>query len=115
MIPSLFPSQLAAGYATLPTRRTTEIVGPGASDIRMRLRVPPGVALPEGPPTVTLEGPGGARFTMRSRTDGDALVVERTVRVPLMRVPVSTYPAFAEFCRRADEAESREVRIRVGQ
>ena len=43
---------------------------------------------------------------------GDTTVTT-SVRVPLARIAPSDYPAFADFCRRADDALSRELGISI--
>ena len=112
-LPPLFGVRLAPRFAETPTRRTTQIIGPIAADVRMRV-VPPRGAPPATPgPDATLTGAGGAEVRVSSTvTAADTTVVTR-VRVPLARVAPSEYAGFADFCRRADDALSRELSIPI--
>jgi len=111
-IPGLFPTRLAQSLARLPARTTTELV-PSPVDVEVVAHIvaPSGVAMPEIPRPIDLRGPHGMKFTLVGSRDGSALVLTRSVWVPTSRIEASEYPAFAELCRAADEAESREVPI----
>jgi hypothetical protein len=112
VVPGFFPSQLAPVYAPLGERTTPEIVAPAIdADVTVRFRVGDGMELPRAPRPVEQRAPGGARFVMRARREGDALVMERSVRLPIMRVSPSAYPALARFCRGVDEVEAREITV----
>jgi hypothetical protein len=50
---------------------------------------------------------------MSSRIQDDEIVVERSLRVPPMRVRPDQYPAFASFCRAVDAAEAKELLVRL--
>lgn len=114
LLPTLFPSNLAATFAQAGSRTTTQVVAP-PMDIAMRLRVhvPEGTPDPALPAAVELEAPGGGRFRTRSRMRDGAIVLDRFVRIPVARVTAEEYPALADFCRRAGEAEEREVGLRL--
>ena|GEM_PF-849708 len=109
-IPMLFPTLLGASFAQVGERTTTQLVGVG-TDVQMQMRVhrTGGGALPAAPSAVTLSGPGGSTFTATATEADGALVLDREVHVPLMRIAPTDYPAFASFCRSADEAEAREL------
>ena len=112
VLPGLFPTLLTPRFAQMGARTTPQLVGP-TLDVELELRARlEGSAPATSMPAVELEGPGGARFTSRATTTGDALVVRRRVQVPLMRVSPERYPALAQFARRADAAEAREIPLR---
>ena len=111
-LPGAFLSHAAGSLASVATRTTTMLVGSAiALDVHMRIRgaapLSTGLAMNE-----ELAGPGGAHFNYRRNMDGDTIVVERQVRIPRMRVAVSDYPVFAQFCRGLDELEALEVAVR---
>jgi len=111
-VPGLFPSQLAPAWAPAASRTTTELVPvPVENDVEVRIRPPAGTPLPDPRPPVDLEGPHGARFSMDEVVEDGALVIRRSLRLPVMRVTPREYPAFAAFCRAVDEAEAREVAL----
>ncbi|MEM6957378.1 MAG: hypothetical protein AAF645_16925, partial [Myxococcota bacterium] len=106
---ALFAAGLTAIYATLDERQTTLQVGPAIDlDVMLTLRGADGAVAPEA---IVLEGPGGARFEMESEQRGDELVVQRRLRLPMMRVTPDDYAAFAAWVRRVDEADARELAI----
>ncbi len=111
-IPTLYPTILAPVYARLGERTTTELVAPGVDvDVRITLRAAGGLSLPAPPREVRIADPSGSSLRMRASREGDALVLEREVRVPVMRVPADEYARFAAFCRRVDEAEAAELAL----
>lgn len=111
ILPVPFTLQLAASLASRPERKTTQIVGEVQSRVTMRVRLPDGASA-KALPAVSVKGPSGARFEMRSTLEGPLLTWEREVSIPLMRVPPRAYGELVRFTRAADEAESRPVRVR---
>jgi len=114
-VPGLFPAGLAPVWAAAADRSTTELIPvPIDAEVELRITPPPGRPVPDPRPPIRLDGPQGARFTMDERVEDGALVVRRTVLLPVMRVPPDRYEALAAFCRAVDQAESREVAVRLG-
>ena len=112
VLPGLFPTMLAPRFAQMGSRTTAQLVGPPL-DMEIELKVRVDGRAPEAAwSPVELEGPGGAAFTTRATRTDEALVVRRTIHVPLMRVPPERYGAFARFVRQADAAEARELPLR---
>lgn len=111
-LPPLLATELAQGYARAAERTTLQLVA-GALDIdvTLRLRFPAGARRPPLPQDVKLVAALGKRpsYARNHRWDGDALVIERSVRMPAMRIAPNEYGAFARFCREADAAEAREL------
>lgn len=112
IVPGLFPSNLSPTFARLATRTTAQLMTTAtAVDVRLRIQTPDGTPAPEDLAAVHLEGPNGARFEASSATvDGETLI-ERTLRMPRMRVSSDDYAAFARFCREADQGEARELSL----
>jgi hypothetical protein len=114
IVPGIFPSALAQSFAHAATRETPQLVAPSVDmDVQIRWILPDGAPAQRAPRGETFEGPGGAAAQIGYRADGGALVLDRRVRIPVMRVPVDRYPAFAEFCRNVDQVEARELRLTV--
>jgi tetratricopeptide (TPR) repeat protein len=115
-LPSMLASHLSQNYAQLD-QRTTALLVPMPLDVEITLRVhlPKGTTRPNTPGPVHLEAAidGRPRFDMSTKLDGDTLVIERRLDVPLMRVPPNAYPAFATFCRQVDQAEAKELAIKL--
>lgn len=109
ILPGFLPSNLTARYAQVGSRTTTELVVPMDIDITVRIRAEGANAVQM--PNVELDGPQGAQYRATTRAEGDDLVIQRSVRVPLMRVAPDDYPAFARWARAADQAETREVAL----
>jgi hypothetical protein len=110
VLTGLLQSQLAASYARIAERTTAEIVVPETDrDVTLRISLPHDIRPPRLPGRVDLEGPGGASFRLRaSRKDG-AIEIRRSLRLPVMRVEPQQYGRFAEFCRKVDESEAKEI------
>jgi hypothetical protein len=113
LIPPLFGVRLAPRFAETPTRRTTQIVGAIAQDVRMRVIPPRGAPMALPGADAALRGPGGAEVRVTGAVGAGDTTVTTRVRVPLARIAPSDYAAFADFCRRADDALSRELGISI--
>jgi hypothetical protein len=110
MVPGILPSQLTLQYARIASRTTTQLVAnPVHCDTRIRIRRPPGASSPPLFDDVSLSGPHGARFELEASRRGDTTIVERRLRLPVMRVTPAEYADFAQFCRSTDEAEAQEM------
>jgi len=73
--------------------------------------VPDGATPPPAPTPVELNFPGGSQFSTHATVQGNTLTLERRVRLPRMRISSEQYPAFASFCRSADQAEERDLSV----
>jgi len=112
VVPTVFPDGLADSFARLDQRTTPALMAaPMALDVRFTLSLPSGAAAPSLPTPVELTLPGGGVFSMQSRLEGDIVHIDRHVRLPRMRVAPQQYPMFARFCRSADQAEGRDLRV----
>jgi hypothetical protein len=103
----LFESGLSRSFASLPARETTQAVMGAHTRVRLTLRAPAGAVAASG----EITGPHGARATQTSRSEGDALVVEREVVMPPMLVTPAEYPDLARFCMGVDRLEAQEIRV----
>lgn len=108
MLAPFFPTPLHRMYAELPTRKTTRLVDGAQTRVRVRLQ---GAGAPKRPSNETIKGPQGALYTRTARAEGQSLVVERSISVPPMLVPVDDYPALVQFCHRAAVVEAEELAV----
>ncbi|HEY2733839.1 MAG TPA: hypothetical protein VGI70_07635, partial [Polyangiales bacterium] len=111
-LPSLLPSEISANLARTATRKTTELIAsPVRTAVAATITLPDGFSLTTPPPPEKLEGAfaGKPSFTDNVTADAKAVRLQRTLNLPAARVNVADYPAFAEFCRRVDEVEGREL------
>jgi cellulose synthase operon protein C len=112
VIPSFVPPHMAARYASVAGRTSSQVVAPSIDQkLTVEMELPAGAraARPQAP--AHLRGPGGAEVKVRTEQRGQTIVIERELKVPLMRVSPEGYPAWAAFCRGADEAANREVHL----
>ena len=102
-------SQLAA----LPSRQTPLLLVEAMhQEIRLRIHLPAGSKVESQ--VFTREVKHGERVV--SIADGmkaNVLTLGRVVNLPAGRIQPNEYPSFVEFARRADEALSQSVRVRV--
>ena len=106
VLPTVFPANLGATYATVAKRTTTELV-PTSFSQRVRLTVDGrGV---KAPAPVTIDGPKGARFEVAAQPTDTGLRAVRTLHISRARVAPEAYPAFATFCQEVDAAEDRPI------
>jgi len=111
-LPPLFASELAANFARISARTTTELVAtPIDNVLEIRLHLPPGQRAVELPPAASFGPQGGSagRFALSYEKKGELLVLRRTVELPLQRVAPDQYPGFADFCRKVDLLEGQEL------
>jgi tetratricopeptide (TPR) repeat protein len=102
-----------AEAASLPTRQTTLLL-PQAVYRRLHLEI----KLPDG--SLLARDPAPAKFTNGDRSvviadqaQGRKLVLERTVNIPAGRIQPAEYADFLQFARRADDAQSASVRVKI--
>jgi hypothetical protein len=83
-------------------------VGGTAQDVTIRVRGVQGdvATLPD----VQL-GDDDVQYARRTRRDGDAVVLERRLRLSPTIVPAAQYAPFAELMRRITDAETSELPI----
>jgi tetratricopeptide (TPR) repeat protein len=112
-MPGMFPAALAGSLARTAQRTVPELIGTTiATDVRMRFVLPKGVEVLALP--VTLQrNYGAAKFSASARVEGSEVVLERSLRMPVLRVAPAEYPAFADFCRAVDLAEATELAIKM--
>lgn len=112
-IATLFPSSLGASLAQSSERRTTLLLGaPTATDMVFKI-VPRAGSKLVAPADAEAKDGRQASFSSRSRFEGDALIIERRLRLARMRIPRARYPAFAAFCREVDRLEARPLTVRT--
>jgi hypothetical protein len=114
-LPTVMPTELAQSLAQAAQRETTALLPSALEvDVVVRFHLPkaPVLAMPQ-PEKLEAAIPGRPRFSAVTRKDGDALVVERSLRLPVMRVDPKHYPTFSGFCQRVDAIEAREMLVRL--
>ena len=120
-LPAMLAQKLAHNYAKLSSRTTQQLVGsPLDTDVILRFEFPPGATRPSVPEEIRLvaamqQSPHRPSFTLEGRYEGETLVIERKVRLPLMRVTPEDYKVFASFCRMVDAAEAKELMVGLSQ
>lgn len=113
-IPAITPARLAARFATVATRSTTELLNPALdTDLTIMLHVPAGTPAPRFRSAHELRGPGPTQFSMRTTWQPEILTIHRTVRVPMVRIAPDAYSQLADFCQQADVAEGGEILLQL--
>ncbi|HOU90696.1 MAG TPA: hypothetical protein PLU22_06595, partial [Polyangiaceae bacterium] len=99
--------------ATLPTRQTPLLIATATyRRVRLRIELPPG-AVVESTLDRRVVTDGDRRVVVADRVERNVLVLDRTVDLPAGRVQPDEYAAFVAFARRADEAQTAAIRIRL--
>ena len=106
---SLVPSRLARRWLETAERQVPLLVDqPEVLSQRVALGLPQGRHLKPGPKPVSLATPYGS-YRWSAREEGGKLVIEESLSMPQQRVRPTQYPAFAEFARAVDQAQSQEL------
>lgn len=111
-LPAVLPSELASNYARNAARKTTELIpSPVRTTVEVSVALPAGIAAPAPLPAVSLSAklPGNPSFAETLSIRSDGFTLQRSLMVPRTRVSPSEYPTFADFCRRVDAIEDREI------
>ena len=93
---------------------TTQQIKGFRTELELNLRLPAGFTLANVAAPESLSGAFAARptFSDRAQVDANGLHLSRSLQLPAMRIEPAVYPVFAEFCRRVDEVEGRELFLR---
>jgi len=107
-----YPYQLVQNLV-IPGDRRSPLALDDATSTRTEVRIalPPGARL-EPSPDVELAGPMG-EFRQRVRQVGAEVRLHKELRVRPGRVPPGDHPAFAEFCRQVDAADTAALVVRL--
>ncbi|MBN2360653.1 MAG: hypothetical protein JXR83_14450 [Deltaproteobacteria bacterium] len=98
-----------AAYLRLARRRTALYLRPRHEEMRIRLQLPAGTRPLALPDAIEEQGRHG-RYRQHSRTEAGALLVERTIDMPFVRVPPEEYLALRALGERiAGQASTRLV------
>ncbi|HEY3495701.1 MAG TPA: DUF3857 domain-containing protein, partial [Polyangiaceae bacterium] len=100
-------------FATLPARQTPLlIVESVAQNLKLAIELPPGASTAAiGSPEIVEDGE--RRVEVKDSSTAKGLVLERNVLLPAGRVQPGDYPTFLDFTRRADEALSGSLRVKL--
>lgn len=107
------PLGLLSEFGSLPSRRFALLLD--AQEFRrdvLRVALPPGLAASEAPAPVNTSGPFGS-YSLRAALTPGAVEIVREATIPPARVEPTDYPAFRDFARAVDDAESRELLLNV--
>lgn len=118
-LPVLLSTDLAQNFARSATRTTTELLSSSVKNkVSAHIKLPAGARLSALPPKAALgltvpgaQGTLSSSFQETSAWKDGELSLTRTLVLPPMRVAPKDYPAFADFCRKVDEAEARELLV----
>jgi hypothetical protein len=107
------PLQLGSRFASLQTRKTPLHLGSDTHTcFQGTLKLPPGTEVVAFPPALGRESDFGFYKLRVGQAEG-SVRVENEFFLEAQRVSPEDYPRFAEFCRSIDEAERKEIRLRV--
>jgi hypothetical protein len=99
--------------ATLPERQTPLLIGE-ATDHRVHLNIETPAGARVQSPVLDVKIRDGARQVVVSdRVKDNRLTLDRSIALPAGRVQPEDYRTFLEFARRADNALSSSIRLRV--
>ncbi len=111
-IGGMFTSGLSHSLARTAERTVPQLVAVAtATDLRLRLKVPEGARVAAIPGTARFDHAGRATFTASAKTEGRKVVVNRSLRIPVLRVSPQAYPDFSAFARSVDLAEASEITV----
>jgi cellulose synthase operon protein C len=100
-------------FATLPARQTPLLlVESVAQNVKLSIELPPGASVMASAPAQRIEN-GERVVLLKDSASGKNLVLERSVSLPAGRVQPNDYAAFLDFTRRADEALTGSVRVKL--
>lgn len=109
---SLLPDRSRMGELIREPTRTLDFLGRGMLSYRPT-RIVYVLDDPEWTwgeiPTDAVELTEFGAFSLTCRVNGNRLTVRRSIYAPPQRIAPDRYPAFADFCRRIDAAERRNV------
>lgn len=107
------PLGLFNEYASLPLRTFPLLVDEATfRRDEFRIRLPEGLLPTVVPSPATLLESFGV-FTLMVRAEAGTVVATRQAAIPPVRIEPNDYPAFREFARKIEEAESREILVSV--
>lgn len=107
-----YRSELTAGYASLPVRRTPLVIrAPVDATVRTELTLPAGAVVRAPADAEAIDPLGELRID--HRVGPSSIVVERRLRLHPGRVAPEAYAAFASFCQEVDRLEQQEISVRL--
>jgi cellulose synthase operon protein C len=99
--------------ATLPARQTPLLLTDAThQEVELRIALPKGARV-DGPLAASKIADGDRTVVVSDQEKQGSLVLERTLDLPAGRVQPDAYSKFVEFTRRADDALSANIRIRL--
>ncbi len=99
--------------ATLPARQTPLLIGQAThQEVRLSIQLPKGAQLTSTLAPGTIKD-GDQTVTVKDSFQNGTLTLDRVIDIPAGRIQPSAYPAFVQFARRADDAVSSNITVRV--
>jgi hypothetical protein len=99
--------------ATLPSRQTALLLPQAVyRQLELAILLPEGAVLTRGLSPGTIKN-GDRSVVIGDSLEGRKLVLARTVNIPAGRIQPVDYPDFVQFARRADDAQTGNIRVRV--
>jgi len=113
-IGGLFLSALSPSLAREADRSVTQLVGVSlATDLSLRMKLPAGARVASLPAAARLEHAGVASFNATAKQEDGAVLISRSLRMPVLRVTPEAYAKFSSFCRAVDLAEAGEISVHM--
>ena len=116
VVPPPFTATTGFGQLAALERRETPLMFPGGAALRIEVDIT--IELPKGattdaPPAAQKKVDDNRMFSVDDTARAGAYVVKRVIDLPAGRVQPSSYPAFVDFARAADEALHRDIVVRL--
>jgi cellulose synthase operon protein C len=108
---SLMPQRLSRRWVQKAERTATLVLdSPEDQSVRAEIALPAGKRMRGLAKDVELRTPFG-QYRWRAREERGRLLVEESLSLPQQRISPAQYAAFADFCRRVDDAQSQELAL----
>jgi len=108
-VPASASVNLLGSLASLSVRKTPLLVGGLSSSQEERvIKLPPGMKVRSLPTNASIDGPFGT-VILDVKQEGSKVVVKSQLALKMPRIPPAQYPAFRDFCQKADDALTQRV------
>lgn len=109
--PVLFPLEMSRSFGALPRREHEMVLRYNWSRFRKKeITLPAGYRVAQLPEAREIQSPFGS-LKLSCRVEGNQIIFEQEVvlQVDTLRIPVSQYPEFRQFCVQVDRAEEQAI------
>lgn len=102
-----------ANMAPLETRQTTMLLPEGThTEVRLAVTVPKGTTITDVAKAEDFAD-GARLLRVRDSVAGDVVKIDRVLDIPAGRIAPESYTAFRQWALKADEANTREIKLTV--